>query len=53
MTIDERFFYLVAAGGIGVLLALAVIYVVTYRPTRDRGEYVSTAWLDEQLRGRR
>lgn len=53
MTLEERIVLLVSAGGVGVLLALAVIYVVTYRPMKDPSQSVSTAWLDDQLRGRR
>jgi type II secretory pathway component PulM len=53
MSLEERLVVMLAAGGVGVIVALAVIYVLTYRPTRDARDQVSTAWLDEQLRGRR
>lgn len=44
---------ILAGSAFGFLVALAVIYVVTYRPTKDRGDYVSLAWQEDQIRGRR
>jgi len=53
MTLEERLVVAVAGGGIGILIAVAVIYVLTYRPTRDPRDQVSTQWLDERVRERR
>lgn len=44
---------ILAGSGIGFLIALAVIYVVTYRPTKEYEQSVSTGWIEEQIRGRR
>lgn len=44
---------IVAAIVVGVSLPVLGLYVLTYRPTGDDRESVSTAWQKERLRGRR
>jgi hypothetical protein len=50
---DQRIVLMIAGSAFGVLVALAVIYVITYRPTKTPGDYVSLAWQNDQIRGRR